>query len=28
LSLSDIALAHALLEQADRDGIGTRLRFA
>ncbi len=28
LSLSDIALAHALLEQADRQGIGTSLRFA
>lgn len=28
LSLSDIALAHALLEQAEREGIGTSLRFA
>jgi alanine dehydrogenase len=28
LSLSDIALAHALLEQAESDGVGTRLRFA
>ncbi len=28
LSLSDIALAHALLEQADREEIGTSLRFA
>jgi alanine dehydrogenase len=28
LSLSDIALGHALLEKADRLGIGQRLRFA
>jgi len=28
LSLSDIALAHALLEQAAAAGVGTRLRFA
>jgi alanine dehydrogenase len=28
LSLSDIALAHALLEQAEREGVGTSLRFA
>jgi ornithine cyclodeaminase len=28
LSLSDIALAHALLEQAERQGVGARLRFA
>ena len=28
LSLSDIALARALLEQAEADGIGQRLRFA
>jgi ornithine cyclodeaminase len=28
LALSDIALAHALLEQAEADGVGQRLRFA
>jgi ornithine cyclodeaminase len=28
LSLSDIALGHAMLEKADRLGIGQRLRFA
>ncbi|HTU86018.1 MAG TPA: ornithine cyclodeaminase family protein [Solirubrobacteraceae bacterium] len=28
LALSDIALAHALLERAEREGVGTRLRFA
>jgi ornithine cyclodeaminase len=28
LSLSDIALAHALLEQAEHQGVGARLRFA
>jgi ornithine cyclodeaminase len=28
LSLSDIALAHALLEQAEREGVGASLRFA
>jgi ornithine cyclodeaminase len=28
LSLSDIALAHALLEQAEAEGVGQRLRFA
>ena len=28
LSLSDIALAHALLEQAETEGVGQRLRFA
>jgi alanine dehydrogenase len=28
LSLSDIALAHAFLEEAESKGVGTRLRFA
>jgi ornithine cyclodeaminase len=28
LSLSDIALAHALLERAAAEGVGQRLRFA
>jgi ornithine cyclodeaminase len=28
LALSDIALAHALLEQAETEGVGQRLRFA